>query len=151
MDGRVLEGLDGLPEQADGCATASPLDPCVVETDGLAVVVEAFVASYGTRRGCGGTEDVRLNALAALAERTRMQDPFGVGIPRQTVRNVAQRRYQTVELRTADAIVAAAGHPNAFHDGTLTVRPNPRAKRGQQATCCGSPAPSSLNGSLSMR
>lgn len=61
------------------------------------------------------------------------------GIPERTITNVVRGRGRTTELRIADALVMALGHPEAFHDGTLEIRASSRAK----APCCGS-----LNGSF---
>lgn len=159
---RVLEGLDGNPEPEDSCATGR--DPCVVETEGLAGLLDEFVTEYVAahdpvarapsrdRNGHfsgGRSPEATLGALDALSERTREQDPFGIGVPARTIQNVVHRRYQVTELRTADALVAAARRPNAYHDGTLTVRANPRVKAGEKARCCG--VANSLNGSLSAR
>lgn len=162
MAAHVLEGLDGRAE--DPCTVASR-DACVVETDGLAEIVESFVASYKRENdpvarvairspngyfSKGRLPESALSALDALSERTKAQDPAGIGVPPQTIRNVVQRRYSTVELRTADALVTAAGRPFAYYDGSLVVRPNPRVKGRVQSSCCGS-VPASLNGSLSVR
>ncbi len=64
------------------------------------------------------------------------------GIPKSTIEQVAKGRYRTTELRVADALVAAIGHPEAFYDGTLEIRP---ATKRARCGCCGG---SSLNGSL---
>lgn len=162
---RVLEGLDGRPEPVDPCLAGR--DPCVVETDGLASVVEDFVSDYvqkhpvsrAPRRDAttghfsigGRLAEGAPRALDALSERTRQQDPAGLGVPASTIRNVVERRYQTVELRTADRLVVAAGALASYRDGTLHVKPNPRVKAGEKARCCGDLSGSSLNGSLSNR
>jgi hypothetical protein len=59
------------------------------------------------------------------------------GLPRETVAAVVQRRSRTTALSVADRLVAAIGRPDAFHDGTLPVRPNPLAPRSVRTTCCG--------------
>lgn len=101
---------------------AAARDGCVVETESLSALL------------AGGS---RSRSTAWLAEATRRQDPLGVGIPEATIENVVSARFRTTELRIADALVAAIGRPEAFHDGTLEVRPNPTASREARAACCG--------------
>lgn len=141
-------------------------DGCAVSTAELAPILQEFVEAWtrghedlaarvsvdGRRIGGGSA---RRNALGQLAgneavgaitilhERTRRMDPRQQGIPKRTIRNVLTVRYQRTELRIADALLAAAHRVDAFHDGTVSVVPNPLATAAARATCCGG----SLNGS----
>lgn len=53
-----------------------------------------------------------------------------------TIRNVLEQRVSHTEMRTADAIVTAIGRPDLFHDGTLSIIPNPAASRQARSDCC---------------
>jgi hypothetical protein len=123
-------------------------DGCVVITEGLADLLARFVEDWkrsrpstGGRFG-DGVDDRNavstIGAVAWLAAETRRNDPDGVGIPPDTIQNVVSRRYRTTELRVADALVTALGRPEVFHDGTLTILPNPSAPRAARDACCGS-------------
>ena len=128
---------------------ATARDGCVVETEPLAHLVGGFVASWNRDRPPTGgrfsdrkarerrTEVSTLGAVSWLADQTRRSDPSGLGIPPDTIQNVVSRRYRTTELRVADALVSAIGRPEVFHDGTLTIRPNPSASRAAREACCG--------------
>lgn len=76
-----------------------------------------------------------MGAVAWLVQETRRRSP--PGIPEATIEGVIGRRHRTTELRIADALVAAIDAPQAWHDGTLKVRPNPRATPERRASCCG--------------
>lgn len=100
--------------------------------------------SSGTT-GRGGDQTV--GAVRILSERTALlaeQVPEGLPVPTKTIENVLAGRHRLTELRIADALVAAVEQPEAFHDGTLRILPNPNAAPAVRASCCGS----SLNGSL---
>jgi hypothetical protein len=119
--------------------TTTARDGCVVETAPLAEIMHRFVDNWNRERPSeGGQKDGPISAIEWLAKET--------GVPSSTLENIARRppRNQTTELRIADPIVQALGYPFAFHDGTLTVRPNPQAPRSARMSCCGG----SLNGSL---
>jgi hypothetical protein len=120
--------------------TATPprrRDGCVVATEPLAALVTAFVEAWRVNRPSTGgrfgdadrVEVPTLGAIAWLANES--------GVKPDTIQNVASRRYRTTELRVADAIVSALGCPQVFHDGTLTIRPNPSAPRAARMACCG--------------
>lgn len=99
--------------------------------------------SSGTT-GRGGDQDVR--AVTILSERTGLLAELaggGVPVPKKTIENVLAGRSRHTELRIADALVAAVEQPEAFHDGTLRILPNPNAAPAVRATCCGG---SSLTG-----
>lgn len=135
-------------------------DGCAVPTSELAPVLRLFVDHWttthqdisahvspdGRRTGAGlsrrnelgqlaGNETV--GAITILHERTVRMDPRKRGIPKRTIRNVLTARYQRTELRIADALLAAAHRIDAFHDGTVTVVPNPLASAADRASCCG--------------
>lgn len=57
-------------------------------------------------------------------------------VPEATIQNVVLCRYRMTELRVADAIVTALDKPEVWHDGTLTVVPNPSAPRAAREACC---------------
>lgn len=59
------------------------------------------------------------------------------GLPKRTIQRVVAGTRQTTELRVADALVWAINQPQLFHDGTLNIRPNPRARATERAQCCG--------------
>jgi hypothetical protein len=109
-------------------------DGCVVDSAPLAAMIASFVARWGRESTGGrftaaGAKTVsNVGAIAWLVSES--------GVAQNTIQNVAACRYRTVELRTADALVTALGQPEAFHDGTLTVRPNPIASREARASCC---------------
>ena len=69
-----------------------------------------------------------MGAVSWLAQET--------GLPKRTIQRVVAGTRQTTELRVADALVWAIGKQQLFHDGTLHVRPNPRARAAERA-CCG--------------
>jgi len=43
------------------------------------------------------------------------------GVPESTIEGLVGSSRATARLETADPLVAALGHPEAFHDGTLRV------------------------------
>lgn len=59
------------------------------------------------------------------------------GLPEPVIRRVRNRVSSATELRVADALVGSLGNPVMFHDGTLPISPNPRAKTRAQLECCG--------------
>lgn len=64
------------------------------------------------------------------------------GVPLTQIENIRRKRKPVTELRFADPIVMALERPEAFHDGTLRIRPNPTASRAARAGCCGGSTPS---------
>lgn len=126
-------------------------DPCVVETDGVAVVISRFVALYEREAAPACAQNLRsesgafagrdpeaITALDALAARTAEVDVAGVGVAKEKLRRLLERRYRTTELRIADLVVTAAGAPMAFYDGTISkVIPNPRSPKSERLLCCG--------------
>jgi hypothetical protein len=83
-----------------------------------------------------------------LVQETRHADPDMVGVSPGTIERIMGKRSKTTELRTADALVSAIGCPEAWHDGTLEIQPNPCASPREQAACCGASA-ATLTGALS--
>jgi hypothetical protein len=126
----------GLPNGNGRIAPRRDTDPCAVETVGLSAVLAEWVARWNRDHP---SDDPRrsVTAVTILHERTMLD---GNPVPRKTIENVIARRYRLTGLRTADALVAAVGCPEVFHDGTLTVQPY---REPDRATCCGG----SMNGS----
>lgn len=129
----------------DGEATQAR-DGCVVQTDPLAGLIHGFVARWrATRPATSGqfVSEQRGQSVSALRpvdwleQETRRLDLDGRGVPVGTIERIMGRRSPTTELRTADALVSAIGCPEAFHDGTLEIAPNPCASAREQAACCG--------------
>lgn len=108
-------------------------------TEPLSAMLRGFIDRWQIERPQSGGAGVRtteggvshVGPVKWLAAET--------GIPERTITNVSRGRSRTTELRIADPIVQALGHPEAFHNGTLEIQASSRAK----APCCGS-----LNGSL---
>lgn len=142
-------------------SSSRKIDGCAVPTTQLSAVVLGWVKRWerdhpdlassdsgrqGSRRNSMGhlRGNQAVAALTILEERTRLIDPEEVGIPRPTLESIVVGRWRTTELRTADMLVAAIEEPHVFHDGTLTVIPNPNASREARDACCGG----SMNGSL---
>lgn len=123
-------------------------DGCVVDTEPLSELVHGFVSRWNRDRPQrSGQFRKRSAAPAAAKEQQPDVDPIGAvawlaqetGLPRDTIQNIAARppRYRTTGLAIADSLVSALGRPEAFHDGTLSIRPNPNAPRAARAACCG--------------
>lgn len=97
-------------------ATVRAHDCFVVESAPLSEMLRTFVASWErqpSRAPSAGGEPV--SAIRHLAEQS--------GVPVRTLTKLTMQRPQnpTTALDTADALVTAIGHPEAFHDGTLQV------------------------------
>lgn len=114
-------------------------DGCVVDTEPLASLVTGFIRSWNTRhesRSGRFTGEQRRNDVDHVSAMAWLESETGV--PRTTIQNIKLARYPTTELRVADALVAALDAPEAFHDGRLTVRPNPAASAEARRSCrCG--------------
>lgn len=99
-------------------------DGCAVSTGPLSVFLHGYVG-----------DDER--AVGRLARET--------GLHKNQVGKLLGRARPTsryTELRVADRLLAAIGHPEALHDGTLMIEPNPIASAAARANCCsGSLAP----------
>jgi len=126
---------------------ATPPDPCVVEIDGLAVLVQGFVEqwtrqhppttdSLGRPNGgslrdghgyfAGRDPDAPPTAVEVLAARTRRLDVVhGVGVPSETIQRVLDRGDRTVDLGVADALATAVRRPDAFHGRPPLLRLEP--------------------------
>jgi hypothetical protein len=110
----------------------------VVETAALAGMLRDFVARWNNERpvttgqfaGDRRCEVSPIGAVSWLAQET--------DLPKRTIQRVVAGTRRTTELRVADALVQAIERPDLFHDGTLRIRPNPRAPARQRASCCGS-------------
>ena len=106
-------------------------------------MVRSFVSEWNRTRpqdtgrfteGGGSRSGGYLGAVAWLEmETSRM----GAPVSRDRIQSVMKMETRTTELRHADPLVQAIGHPFAFHDGTLQIRPNPRATARARAACCG--------------
>lgn len=123
----------------------SERDGCLVDSAGLAGMVTQFVDAWKRDRPstagrfAGAARLERVEAVSAVAWLATES-----GLSEETVVTLKSGRRRAVELRDADALVSAIGRPDAFHDGTLRIRPNPRARPERRAECCSG----SLNGSL---
>lgn len=115
-------------------------------TEPLAEMLDGFVNRWrSTRPSTAGrfaarqqrTEVAFVSPIDWLAEESRRHDPDGRGVSPGTIERIRGRRSRTTGLRAADALVAALGCPEVFHDGTLEIRPNPCASPSEQAACCG--------------
>jgi hypothetical protein len=112
-------------------------DGCVVDAGDLAVLLRGFVARWNVERS------VTVGRFAGRDRRTDVS-PVGAlkwlsaetGLAEGTIENIVRGRNHSTELRIADALVVAIGRPYAFHDGTLTIRPNPSAPAAARAACC---------------
>lgn len=130
--------------------TATSRDGCVVETEPLAYLLRGFVTSWNRRHepttGRFGDSRARVRQVTAVewleTETARHRQP----VPRATIQNIVSARYRTTALHVADALVTAIDCPQAWHDGTLIVKPNPAAPKALRASCCGG-----LNGSGSFQ
>jgi hypothetical protein len=127
----------------DGCAVPTPALACLVrewETRWNRDHPDLVSArrTNGRRIGGGGTNadgqlagNRTVGAVTILHERTRQVDPRERGVSKRQIRAMlSQRAGAYTELRTADLIVAAVERPDAFHDGSLPVVPNPWAGQG---------------------
>lgn len=126
-------------------------DPCVVNAQPLAEMLQSFVMNWERTRPCttgqfssSGRADVSaIGAISWLHQET--------GLPKRTIQRLAAGQRKTTELRVADALVNALGLEHEFSEltGSLQVMPNPRASASARAACCGIPGDSgSLTGSL---
>ena len=123
---------------ADQCRTTVARDGCVVASESLAEILLPFLDGWSRERpAVGGRFE------AGSAQRTTVTYVTGAewlaretGVPEKTIRGLASRdaetgrpkpRNPTTELRIADALVAAVGRPEVFHDGTLEVLKNPNS------------------------
>lgn len=117
----TVEARDGYVSEEPGAR-----DGCIVDTAPLAVVVRGFISSQGLEQA----------GRRWLAERS--------GIHEDTIENIAAARSAVTELRVADALLTALERPDLLSDGklprntggTLEIRPNPRARKDLQASCC---------------
>lgn len=115
-------------------------------TEPLAEMLDGFVNRWrSTRPSTAGrfaqrqqrTEVAFVSPIEYLSEETRRHDPDGRGVSAGTIERIRGRRSRTTGLSTADALVAALDRPEAWHDGTLEIHPNPCASPSEQAACCG--------------
>lgn len=141
--------MSATPPESDPLepATAYARDGCVVSTEPLSQMVRSFIDDWNRTRppATGGqfgpgqtrTEAMTVSAIAWLAGETAV---LGEAVTEEVIGRMVGprgRRKPRTELRVADALVQAMGQPQAFHDGTLRVRPNPAAHRSARAACCG--------------
>jgi hypothetical protein len=120
-------------------ATACEPDACVVETGPLCDLVTTYVAEWletrRSRKGQRGYDaEVDVDPFSPYA-----WIAFDTGIPEAQIRKLrTPTRYPLAELSVADAIVNSIGEPGMFHDGTLTIMPNPFVTDPRRrAECCG--------------
>lgn len=92
-------------------------DTCVVQTEGLAVLVETFIADRTKNRG--------YHPVTWLAERTRDGDPLGKGVSPGRISKLIHREREFTDLLVADALLVAMGCVEALYDGTIEILPNP--------------------------
>jgi hypothetical protein len=102
-----------------------------VETEGLALLVEAFVTDRRNNRG--------YHPVTWLAGRTRDADPLGKGISADRISKLIRREREYTDLTVADALLVAMGCIEALYDGTVEIMANP-ARPG----CCQLYPPSPL-------
>lgn len=116
-------------------------DACVVRAGPLSDLLNDFVSRWERTRPprqagrftgrAARTRSPYVSAVEWLVTETRGQ------VTRTTAEDLIGRRRATVELRVADALVAAIDAPHAWHDGTLEVIPNVRAAgRGSGCAHC---------------
>lgn len=115
-------------------------DGCVVDSAPLAGIVREFIDRWRAVRSSA------CNQFAPNHQRATSDTVSAIewlscesGVSPDAIKSLTRRsspRNATTELWIADALVSAIGHPEAFHDGTLVVKPNPRAARDARA-CCG--------------
>lgn len=103
--------------------TVASRDGCVVGNDGLSLVLNVFVGAWEKTRPneghrFGKKPDVKnVRAVEWLSAES--------GVSERTIVDVIKEKSETTDLSVADALVAAVGCPEAFHDGRLEV------------SCCG--------------
>lgn len=109
-------------------------------------MLQSFVANWNRTRppktgqfSASAQLDVRcMGAVEWIVEESQRLDPSGPGLPRGTVQGVIGKRTDTTELRIADPLLTIIGREDAFHNGTLTVRPNMNAPKDVRQRCkCG--------------
>ncbi len=121
-------------------------DPCCVLTAELAPLVQNFVDRRSDLRSETGPR--RPAAVAVIHRRTFLANRrLGIGVGKDTIRNVLMGRNRTTELWIADSLLCAIGESGALGDGRVRVLPNPTASlaarreagRRGMPECCGSP------------
>lgn len=118
-------------------------DGCIVDAEPLADLLNGFVANWTRQRPntagrfSGRNERTAISPVGPISWLTAETRLSGRGVPRRTILALAAGRERAAELWVADALVTALDRPDLFHDGTLTIRPNPAADRRAQAACCG--------------
>lgn len=146
---RFVEGINGQDVvECEQTKTVAARDGCVVDAIPLAGILIPFMDSWARERPSTGgrfeagrehrTAVETITATAWLAAET--------GVSERAIENITRRdpetrepspRVETVELRDADPLVAAIGRTDVFWDGTLEVKPNPKASKKARAACCG--------------
>lgn len=130
-------------------------DPCAVQTRPLARLITEYEHRWRRQRpnvtrrfAAPGDRPVPyLDPLEALAISARLPldrlvavrsryDPHSKKSVAQILRLAGVLGGRTTELKVADTLVAALGRPEAFHDGTLHVLPNPEAPPAVRRGCC---------------
>lgn len=101
------------------------------------------------RDGLGHFSGARLLASGAEALSEKTRELGGTYVPLGTIHKVLRAEYPRTELRVADSLVAAIERPDAFHDGTLNIYPNPKATLAARSACCSGSDLDSLTGTAS--
>jgi hypothetical protein len=94
-----------------------PRDICVVETEPLALLVEAFISDRKNSHG--------FHPVTWLVERTKDGDPTGRGISPGRIATLLNREREYTDLRIADALLVAMGQVEALYNGTCPIVQNP--------------------------
>jgi hypothetical protein len=129
------------------------VDACVVPTAPVAAMLREFVTGWlrerpsaRGQRGLDANRDLAMGPFEVLEQRS--------GVPADEIRKIRNASAKTIELRVADALVAAVDRPEAFHTETRgrvrergedrtfpplneLIRGNPLAPPERRALCCG--------------
>ena len=108
----------------------------MVDTPPLAAELQTFVTRWRETRPTttgqfAGTERCDCSPIGAVSWLA-----METGLPKRTIQRIVAGTRKTTELHVAEALVNALEQPQWFHDGTLNIRPNPRARAAERA-CCG--------------
>lgn len=132
-------------------ATAPARDGCVVDSAPLAGLLNGFVQEWNRTRSADAgrykttprhagrhrSEVAQVRVLEYLATETGLSEgTIEKLLHRDSRTGMLSPRTRSTELRIADPLVTVIGCPEAFHDGTLTIRENRQAKAEDRAACC---------------
>lgn len=103
-------------------ATVPARDGFVVDSEPLSAMLRTFANTWNQERPppCRGNRRQAVSVEPISAADYLAQES---GVKLSTVKHLLHDppQHPTAKLETADALVAALGQPQAFHDGTLTV------------------------------